>query len=138
MKVAVFAQCAFAAAAENNEALSQTFDAWLGAGAIVAERGLKFAGGSLASRGLTGSGYATSSNAALVGRWLVNKSWRFDSPLLVQGIKVGVAPGGAALSGTALVAGVATNVLAAAAVQAAFTGGTLIGSGLVGLATCTQ
>jgi len=95
----------------------------------------KFLGG-LAGRGLAGSGLETSGSGRLMLQWALGRSAGAEGVgavfgfAKVQGIRVGVTSGGAALSGTALGIGVATNLAAGAAVGAAFQAGTVIGSGM--------
>lgn len=78
--------------------------------------------GSEVGAALTAGGYGTSSNTALIARWALNRSWTFENPMVVQGIKVGMV-GTKTLSGWALAGGIATNVAVGVAVSLSFAGG---------------
>jgi hypothetical protein len=98
--------------------------------------------GMVVSRGLAGSGLATSSKARLGLQWMLGRSAGADMVgeafgyATVQGIRVGATSGGLALSGTALAVGIGTNLLASASTTAAFYAGTWIGSAAVAVGRC--
>jgi uncharacterized protein RhaS with RHS repeats len=130
--------CVSRMASAEVEAFDETVAGWFGSGASAAGRAAQFGGGVLASRGAAAAGYATSSNASMLGRWLLNKSAVPPMrPLLVQGIRVGASSAGA-LTSTALVAGITTNAVAGAAVYYGFRAGVRAGSGLVALRHCAE
>ena len=136
-RVGDFAGCVAGTARANTAELDRTVSGWFGDAAFLVENSAKYGAGMLAAKGLTGSGLETSGNWSFVGRWLVNKSWRFEKPLMVQGIKVGAARTGAAVSTLAVGAGIGTNVLAAAGVHVSLRSGVWIGSGIVGVSLCS-
>jgi len=139
-----YLQCVLGEAADNRAAEDAAIDAaFNGVGGWVTEKTLdRIVKDPVLAKALQGSGLETSDNVELTSRFALSYLWPsralFDSeidPLLVQGVSVG-AVGGQALTGTAFIAGVGTNLLAGALVAGAWWGGKELGSFFVGLSRC--